>query len=173
MGARPSGVSVPSPSFVSLTNLLRVHSASSSRSLMKMLIRIRPRIAPWAPLLVIGLQVDFVPEHHQPLGPAVQTVINPPHCLLIQPISKNLSMRILWDSVFSDSLKVQVDNAHCSPLIYQASSFIIEVFKLVRHQVRNILNTELEMTKEEQICRKHLLNTSCKPVFYRYLRLCI
>ena len=50
MAAQPSGVSTTPPSFVSSANLLRVHSNSSSRSLMKKLIH-------WSG----GLQVESAP----------------------------------------------------------------------------------------------------------------
>ncbi|KAK4806792.1 hypothetical protein QYF61_005588 [Mycteria americana] len=61
MAARSSAISATPPTFVSPANLLRVHSAPSSRSLMKMLNRTGPSIDPWATPLVTGIQLDFVP----------------------------------------------------------------------------------------------------------------
>lgn len=61
MEARLSGLSNTFPSFVSSVNLLRVHSASSSGSLMKMLNRTPPGIDPWGIPLVTSFQLSFVP----------------------------------------------------------------------------------------------------------------
>lgn len=47
-----------------------------------------------------GLHVDFVPEDHHPLGSAVQTVFDPTHCLLIQPILQQL----LYEDIMGLSL---------------------------------------------------------------------
>ena len=52
MAAQPSGVSTPPPSLVSSANLLRVHSNSSSRSLMKKLNKTGPSTDPWGTPLV-------------------------------------------------------------------------------------------------------------------------
>lgn len=60
MAALPSGVSATSTSFVSSASLLRINPAPLSRSLMKILNRIGPRIEPWPTLLIIGLQSDLV-----------------------------------------------------------------------------------------------------------------
>lgn len=49
------------PTSGSSVNLLKVHSALSSRSLMKMLIRIGSSIGPWVLLLVYTLQLNFLP----------------------------------------------------------------------------------------------------------------
>lgn len=57
MVAQPGGLSATPPSFVSPTDLLRVHSFNQ---LMKMLNDIGPSTDPWGTLLVIGLQMDFV-----------------------------------------------------------------------------------------------------------------
>lgn len=57
MVAQPGGLSATPPSFVSPTDLLRVHSFNQ---LMKMLNDIGPSIDPWGTLLVISLQMDFV-----------------------------------------------------------------------------------------------------------------
>ena len=55
MAAQPSGVSSTLPSLVSSANLLRVHSNSSARSLMKKLNKTGPSIDPWGTPLVTGL----------------------------------------------------------------------------------------------------------------------
>jgi len=55
MAAQPSGASTTPPSFVLLANLLRVHSNSSSRSLMKKLNKTGPSTDPWGTPLVTGL----------------------------------------------------------------------------------------------------------------------
>jgi len=47
MAAQPAGVSTTPPSLVSPANLLRVHSNSSSRSLMKKLNKTGPSTDPW------------------------------------------------------------------------------------------------------------------------------
>lgn len=57
-----------------------------------------------------------VTEHH-PLRPAIQTVFNPLHSRLIQPILLQLLCKDLRDTN-------KVDNIHCSPTIYQASCLI-------------------------------------------------
>ena len=56
MAAQPSGVSTTPPSLVSSANLLRVHSNSSSRSLMKKLNKTGPSTDPWGTPLVTGLE---------------------------------------------------------------------------------------------------------------------
>ena len=61
MAAQPSGVSTTPPSFVSSANLLRVHSNSASKSLMKKLNKTGPSTDPWWTALVTGLQVDSAP----------------------------------------------------------------------------------------------------------------
>lgn len=65
MAARPSGVSATPPSLVSGANVLRAHSAPSSRSFMKMLNRIGPCTEPYGTLLVTGLQVFRDQSWHQ------------------------------------------------------------------------------------------------------------
>ncbi|KAK1208189.1 ZFR protein, partial [Pygoscelis papua] len=60
MAAQPSGTSATAPSFVSSANLLRVHSAPSSRSLRKILNMTGPSIDPWGTLLVTSLQLGFI-----------------------------------------------------------------------------------------------------------------
>jgi len=96
---------------------------------MQMLNRTGPIIDPWDTLLVTGMQLDLVPLI-TPLRAPVQTVFNPPHHLLIQPIHQ----QVLYEDLMGDSVKgptvVQVDNSHCSPLICQASHFIIEIYQV-------------------------------------------
>ena len=58
MAAQSSGVSTTPPSLVSSADLLRVHSNSSSRSLMKKLNKTGPSTDPWGTPLVTGLQLD-------------------------------------------------------------------------------------------------------------------
>ena len=82
MAAQPSGVPAPPPSFVSLANLLRVHSVPSSRSVMNKLNNTGPSTDPWGPPLATGLQLDSAAGHN-PLSSAIQPVLNPPHCPLI------------------------------------------------------------------------------------------
>lgn len=60
MTAQPSGVSGSPPRFVSSMNLLRVYTAPSSRSLLKMLSRVGSGIDPWGTPIFIGLQLGFV-----------------------------------------------------------------------------------------------------------------
>ncbi|KAK4829074.1 hypothetical protein QYF61_002018 [Mycteria americana] len=72
----------------------------------------------------------YMTDHH-PLGLAIQPVFNPPHCLLIQPILHQLLYEDLMGDTVESLTEVQVDNIHCSPLIYQASHFIIEGYQSV------------------------------------------
>ena len=58
MVAQPFGVSTTPLSLVSSANLLRLHSNSSSRSLMKKLNKTGPSTDPWETPLVTGLQLD-------------------------------------------------------------------------------------------------------------------
>lgn len=62
---------------------------------------------------------------HHPLGPTVQTVFNPPACLLIQPIHQLLSADIKGHSVKRLS-EVQVHNSIALTSTAQDSDFIIE-----------------------------------------------
>ena len=62
-----------SSSFVSSANLLRVHSNSSSRSLMNKLNKTGPSTDPWGTPLVTGLQPDSLP---------LMTVLEGSFCLL-------------------------------------------------------------------------------------------
>jgi len=48
--------------------LLRVHSNSSSRSLMKKLNKTGPSTDPWGTPLVTGLQLDFFPLRREVTG---------------------------------------------------------------------------------------------------------
>lgn len=58
--AQPSGLSTSPPSYASSANLLRVHSASSSRPLMKMSNKVSSSTDPCGTLLTTGLQLDFM-----------------------------------------------------------------------------------------------------------------
>jgi len=62
MAAQPSGVSTTPPSLVSSANLLRVHSNSSSRSLMKKLNKVGPSTDPWGTPLFIYLTLGYIPH---------------------------------------------------------------------------------------------------------------
>ena len=60
MAAQPSGVSATPRSLVSSAYFLRVHSVTTSRSVMKMLNSMRSGINCWGTPLVTGLQLDFM-----------------------------------------------------------------------------------------------------------------
>lgn len=75
------------PKFASSANLLQVHSASPSRPLIKNSNRIGTSTDPQGTLLVTGLQLDSVTDHHA-LGMAIDTVFSQPHCPLIQPVTE-------------------------------------------------------------------------------------
>jgi len=112
--------------FCIIANLLRVHPAPSSRSLIKMLNRIGP----------LGYTDSYWPptrlhetDHHL-LGPAIQPFFNPPQSLLIQHIIQQLLYVYFMRNNIKSLAVVQVVNIHCSPLIYQASHFIIEGYQV-------------------------------------------
>ncbi|KAK4811173.1 hypothetical protein QYF61_019804 [Mycteria americana] len=84
------------------------------------------------PVLTPGvhrLHLDFVPLITTLWTWPFSQFFNPSHRLLIQPIHQQL----LYEDLIGDSVKglteVQVYNILCSPLIYQASHFIIEVYQ--------------------------------------------
>jgi len=61
---------------------------------------------------------------------AIQAVLNPPHCPLIQPTLPELAYEdVMGDSVESLA-EVQADNIHCSLLIYPASHAIVESYQI-------------------------------------------
>jgi len=74
MVAQPSGGSATPHSFVSSSNLLRVDSNPSSRSLMKILNMTRLVTDPWGTLLVTCLQLDCTIDHN-PLRSASQPIV--------------------------------------------------------------------------------------------------
>ena len=68
LAAQPASVSTTPPSFVSSANLLRVHSNSSSRSLMKKLNKTGPITDPWvniSKMWSFDLGIDFVAANIQ------------------------------------------------------------------------------------------------------------
>jgi len=127
---RLSGVSATPPGLVTSANLLGVLSAPSSTSLMKKLNRTGPNIDPWGSTTSYRPPTRLCPADHYPLGLAILPLFKPPHCLLIQPVHQ----QFLYEDVMEDSVKglteVQVDNMQCSPLIYQASHYIIEFYQV-------------------------------------------
>lgn len=60
MATKPSGVSTTSLSFALPVNLLKVHSVSPCKLLMKMLNSIGSCIDTWGVPLMTGLQLDLV-----------------------------------------------------------------------------------------------------------------
>lgn len=71
--------------------------------------RIRLSVDPWSTPLVIGLPLDFVS-----LNPSVQSVSNPLHCLLIQPILH----QCLYENLVGDSAKSTTEvNVEQHPLL--------------------------------------------------------
>ncbi|GAB0181629.1 hypothetical protein GRJ2_000628200 [Grus japonensis] len=114
--------------FCVISKLAGLHSAPSSRSLMKILNRTGPSIDPWTTPLVTGLQLDFVPLITTLWAwPFSRFSIHLIVCLSSPYINK------FYEDLIGNSIKglteMQVDNIHCSPLIYQASHFVVEVYQ--------------------------------------------
>ncbi|KAK4831590.1 hypothetical protein QYF61_018350 [Mycteria americana] len=121
-----------SSQFCVISKLAEGTLCPSSRSLMKMLNRMRPNIDPWATPLVTGLQLDFMPLTTTLWAwPFSQFSVH----LTIASSSPYFHW-LLYKDLMGDSVKglteVRVDNVHCSPLIYQASHFITEVYQVVK-----------------------------------------
>ena len=74
------------PVWYHLQTCWRSNSAPSFRSLKNSIVL---SIDPWGTMLVL-LPTRHCATDHQALGPAIQPVFSPPHCLLIQPISHQL-----------------------------------------------------------------------------------
>ena len=95
---------------------------------MKKLSRTGPSIGPWGTPLVTDLQLHFVP------------LITTLWAWSFSQFSTHLTVclsspyQLLYEDLLGDSVKgpaeVQVDNIHCSPLVYQASHFIVEVYQV-------------------------------------------
>lgn len=66
----------------------------------------------------------------QPLGPVIQLVFNPTHYQFMQPIHHQLLYEDLTGDTVESLTEVQVENSHCSPLIYQDSNFIMECYQV-------------------------------------------
>lgn len=71
MATQPSGVSTTSLSFTLSVNLLKVHSVSPCKLLVKILNSIGFRIDTWGVPLMTGLQLDLVLLIHNPLSPTL------------------------------------------------------------------------------------------------------
>lgn len=113
------------PASVSTSNLLKVYSIPPSRSLLKMLNKIKSRTDPWATLLVIGLQLDSATLIIH-LRSTSQPVPSPPHCPLVYPIlSKFIWEYVTWDDV-KNLYEIKVQNTRCSPPIYPSGHNIME-----------------------------------------------
>lgn len=69
------------------------------------------------------------------LGTTFQTFFNSPRCLLMQPILHQLFYGDLTGYSIKGLSKVQVESIHCSLLMYQASRFIIDFVKLIKHDI--------------------------------------
>lgn len=107
LAAQSSGVSDSHFSSVLFANLLRTHSAPSSRSLKKLLNRIRSSIAPWVAPLVTDLQLSFVPPITTLLIRSL-LIFNPCHCTRIWPVV----CQLICDDVTGDVSKA-VLNLRC------------------------------------------------------------
>ena len=129
LGQSP-GVSVTPFSFVSSENLLRMHSAPLSRSLMKMLYTTASSINPWSMILLTDMQLDFMP--------LVTTLWTQPYSQFSVHLTVYLSSSILHqlacEEVAGDSVKrltkVNRNNIHSSPLIRGASHLITEGYQV-------------------------------------------
>ncbi|KAJ7397362.1 hypothetical protein BTVI_136460 [Pitangus sulphuratus] len=60
------------------------------------------------------------------IGSAIHSVLNPPHCPLIQPTFPEFSCEDIMGNSVKSLAEIQVDNIHCSPLIYPASYPTVE-----------------------------------------------
>lgn len=63
---------------------------------------------------------------HSPLSLSVQTVFSPSHCPFIYSIYHQLVCEDVVTEHVENLTKVKIDNAHCSPIVNQASHLIIE-----------------------------------------------
>ena len=114
MAVQPSCVS-PTASFVPSTDLLRVSSVLSSRSLMKMLNSIGPIIESWGISLLTGLWLDFIPLlitlwHQQFREFSVHLTAHLPKLYFI-----SLSMRMLKETVTKGFL---LKSRQITPLLF-------------------------------------------------------
>lgn len=79
----------------------------------------------WGTMPATGHQLDSVPLIST-LRPTIHVVLNLPYHPLIHPTLPTL----VYEDIMGDSIKalleVQVENIHCSPLIYTATCPIIE-----------------------------------------------
>lgn len=66
-----------------------------------------------------------VTDHHA-LSLAIQAVINSPLCVLIQSIQQHLLCKDFMGDCVKGLPEVQADT-HYSPIVYQASHFIVEI----------------------------------------------
>lgn len=57
-----------------------------------------------------------------------QTIFNPLHCLLIQPLLQQLVCQVLMGDSVKGLTEIQEDKIHCSLLIHQAVDLIIEIY---------------------------------------------
>lgn len=96
--AQPTGVTATPPGFVSSVNLLKHHSAPSSRSLTKKLNSTRPSISPWGIPLLTRFQLTLCDSSY-PLGLVVQPVFQ------FNTYFVSLSIRKLWKTVLKALLK--------------------------------------------------------------------
>ncbi|KAK4824875.1 hypothetical protein QYF61_021082 [Mycteria americana] len=90
----------------------------------------------WMQYRPLGYTASYWPSarlqatDHHPLGPVIQTVSNPPRCLLSQPIHQQLLCGDLMGNSVKILTEVEVGNIHCSPLIQQASHLILKVYQV-------------------------------------------
>lgn len=92
---------------------------------MKVLNRTGPSIEPLGYAVCHWPPNRFCVADHNPLSLISQSVSNPPHCLLIQPVHQ----QFVYEDVMGYSVKgltdVPAENDHCSLLSYQDSHFVV------------------------------------------------
>ncbi|KAJ7411403.1 hypothetical protein BTVI_49502 [Pitangus sulphuratus] len=91
---------------------------------------------------------------YNPLGSAIQPVLNSPHCPLIQSPLPEFD----YEDVVRDSAEsfAEVDTIHCSPVIYPCSFIIEEMAFGMRHSIA-FLGTEKDLNGLERWAEKKLL----------------
>ena len=101
----PSRESTAPPSFVSSANLIMVHSTPASRSLIKLLNRASPGVAPWGTPLVTSHQPDAAPFTATIWVLLFRQFFSQCAIYLLIPQLEHLSRGMLWATVSKALLK--------------------------------------------------------------------
>lgn len=111
MAALPSTVTATPPSLVSPANLLRLHSAPSSRGWTD-----------WTQYWSLRNSAS----HCLQLDPEIQPGFNPPHCVLTQSIHQ----RFFFNGSHHQRSHWNAGNALCLPLIQEGGPFSTDVYQV-------------------------------------------